>query len=335
MNRERLGTAVSIFIAMVGSSVALGQPGTGGSSAAPAQSSTPATTSTPTPPVATSPRQTLLKMQRLISLDVKDRRLEDIVKFIQEITQADMEPLWAGDSGIGLDKEKLITVKMVNRPALTVLEAVLDKAKGDATQSNGWQMAEEGTLQFGPKELLNKSRRLVVYDINDLLLIIPNYPDVPQIDLNSVLQQSKGGSGQSPFQNANQNRQLTPQQIDAQREANAKKVQDIITTNVESEQWIDNGGDGASIRYWNGTFLVNAPDYIHRQIAGYPYWPNSTTTVAGGRRYVSLNMDTGASKVNGIAQSQVSAIAGGQPVSSGGAGSGGTGGGGSGGGGGK
>ena len=63
-----------------------------------------------------------------------------------------------------------------------------------------------------------------------------------------------------------------------------------------------------------GTLIIKAPDYMHRQLVGYPYWPRGrqVSTAANGRRYVSLNMETGVSKVDGFAQQEVSAVVGGQ-----------------------
>ena len=52
--------------------------------------------------------------------------------------------------------------------------------------------------------------------------------------------------------------------------------------NGESAQlflWTDNGGEGASMHLFNGTLIVNAPDYIHRQINGYSYWPSGTRPI--------------------------------------------------------
>ena len=36
------------------------------------------------------------------------------------------------------------------------------------------------------------------------------------------------------------------------------------------------GGDAASIRYYQGVLIVRAPDYIHRQIGGYPFGAKRT-----------------------------------------------------------
>lgn len=267
-------------------------------------------------------RDTLLRMtNKRLSLEVTEARLEDVLTFIKDTTQADLEFIWQGDSdAAGLDKERKVTLNIKNRSALSILETVLDKTRSDLGSAGTWQMTPHGAMQVGPKEALNRERRVETYDINDLLTVIPTYADVPEIDLNSVLQQSQGGGGgQSPFrdQGGNNNEpRLT-------RDERAKQIIDILIANVEPEQWSDNGGDAATIRHYNGTLLVNAPDYVHRQVAGYPYWPSYTTrTASNGRRYLTLNADTGASKIDGFGREDVSAIVGGRPVSSGGGGGG-------------
>ena len=40
---------------------------------------------------------------------------------------------------------------------------------------------------------------------------------------------------------------------------------------IEPDAWQVNGGDAASIRYYQGTLIVRAPDYIQRQLGGYPF----------------------------------------------------------------
>ena len=278
-------------------------------------------------------RGTLLRMNRRISLKVEDTRLEDVLKFIQDVTQADIEAIWTTDSssGTGLDKEKKITLNVQNQAALYVLEAVLDKAKTDFAE-NTWQMTGSGAIQVGPKDVLNKSKRIVIYDINDLLLIIPRYAEVPQIDLNNVLQSNSGGGGggQSPFTTAGGNN--NPANMQPTPEERAKKIMDLLTALVEPTQWQDNGGEGASMHFFNGTLIINAADYIHRQINGYPYWPSGTRQIAQAKgakphRWVTLNLDPGISTIEKIRNVPVTAVVGGQ-----GGGGTGTGGGGSGGG---
>src|SRR6266404_1940011 len=116
-------------------------------------------------------RDTLIRLTRPTSVDFQDKRLEDVVVFIQTSSAAEIEPLWSDDrNSEGLDKEKLVSIKVDNASFLTLLEKVLEKAKGDTGGDNTWQMSDTGAMQIGPKERLNKFRRVEIYDINDLLL---------------------------------------------------------------------------------------------------------------------------------------------------------------------
>lgn len=287
-----------------------------------AQTVTSVPTTTPTAP-ATQPapiasvqpeRATLLKLSRRMSLKVDKVRLEDVMKFIQEVTQAEIEVFWTSENTQGLEKDREITLSIANQPALYVLEQVLDKAKSDFRE-NSWQMGSGGTLQVGPKDLLNQYKRVEIYDINDLLFVIPTFSDVPQIDLNNVLQQASsgggGGGGQSPFTGVG-GAGTSPLADQPTKDQRARPIIDLLTQTIETNQWVDNGGEGGSIRYYNGTLIVNAPDYMHRQIVGYPYWPSTTVRrLAGGGRYVTLSMDAGVARPQRITNFPITATAGG------------------------
>lgn len=259
-------------------------------------------------------RDNLALMMRPITINFEDQRLEDVIDFITEMSGAQIEALWIDDRHPdGLDKEDLITVQVQDVTLLTLLERVLDQAQADFSE-NSWQMSKTGEIQVGTKERLNRFKRVEIYDINDLLLVLPTYDEVPDLDLQSVLQSNRGGGGQSPFRdNQNQQRDTVP------KEERAAEVEEIVLFLVEPDQWVDNGGEGGSLRYWQGSLIVNAPDYMHRAINGYPWWPAGSTAAVSpqGRRWVSLNVDTSISKIEGFAQEEVTAVVGGQLISSG------------------
>jgi hypothetical protein len=255
-------------------------------------------------------RDTLARMQRPISINFAETPLQDVMKFIAEVTGADMEPMWQDDqNSTGLEKEKAITLKAEKVTALALLEKVLDKATNDlsGTGGNTWQMSESGTLQCGPKSRLNKFRRVEIYPVRDLLMEIPNYGDAPEFDLQSVLQSSGGrgsSSSQSPFKDNGQNGNKTTGKPLEQR---VEDLQKLLTELVEPEQWVDNGGEAATIRFYQNTFIVNAPDYVHRQLNGYPYWSQRATKVSmvKGHRYVTMGVDTALAGLSGIANQPV------------------------------
>lgn len=248
-------------------------------------------------------RDTLIRMQRSIQITFNETRLEDVMKFIAEVTRADIETMWADDqNSSGLDKEKTISIKQDKGTSLNLLEKVLEKATSDLTGATGntWQLTENGTLQVGPRERLNKFRRVELYSVRDLLMEIPNYDGAPEFDLQSVLQnQGGGGGGQSPFRENQEDDNNSGVKPFTER---VTELEGLLTELVEPEQWTNNGGDAATIRFYQNTFIINAPDYVHRQINGYPYWSARATKVAmvNKRRYVTLGIDTAISQLSGI-----------------------------------
>lgn len=312
---KRLASGTVIALAIVAGSL---------STSAMAQS--PSVTATPS--TGNPQRDTLLKLMKPITIELKDQRLEDVIKFVAELTGAEIDPMWLTDrEQIGMDKEFQVSLKANNIGALTLLERVLDMATSDTTGAHGmnWQMSEGGALQIGPRERLNKFRRVEIYDINDMLMVIPEFGNAPQFDLNNVLQsqggRGGGGSSQSPFQqngggrSGNQPGTGVNGQQGPTKAERAEELKNLIISLVEPDQWVENGYEAASIKYYQNVFIVNAPDYVHRALDGYPFWPKRYTTFgvaeSTGRRYVTLTAPVSSSKINGITQTPVTAVTGG------------------------
>lgn len=293
------------------------------SGVAPATTATNSAANTQAVRVVVDPRrETLARMLKPVQVEFREQRLEDVMKFLGEVTGADIEVMWTDDQNTtGLDKESIINLKSNGASALKLMERVLEKAQGGSTQGeNTWQLSDSGTFQVGPKVRLNTYKRLEIYDIADLLVDVPRYNNVPQFDLSSVLSNSgqSGGGGQSPFQNNTQN-QTTGFGDRTQ------KTSDLITLIqelVETEQWVDNGGTGGTIRTFQTALIINAPDYMHRALNGYSFWPSGQQQVSQvkGRRYVSFSGSLENSHIDGFAERNVSAVVGGKIISSDGGG---------------
>ncbi len=308
-SRRAMLMAASL-IALAGSSQAQGQ---GKAEAKPQTAltrSVPAVRSTGVPQ-----RDTLLALMRPIVVKFQDQRLEDVFAFIRETTGAEMDVMWQDDQNpTGLDKELKINLNCNGQPALTLIERVLQKADQTAgvngASGSQWQMADSGEIQIGPKSRLNAFKRVEIYDVSDLITELPNYTDAPQFDLQSVLQSSQGGGGgQSPFQSSGQqNQSLTTKPV----EQRLDETITLITRLVEPEQWENAGGDAATIQPYGKALIVNAPDYIHRELNGYNYWPDSANASAEGqvrqRRWVQFNGGFQASELQGFGTAPVTAV---------------------------
>ncbi|MEZ6212247.1 MAG: hypothetical protein R3B46_13535 [Phycisphaerales bacterium] len=218
---------------------------------------------------------TLDRLLKPITIELTDARLEDVVSFIENFSGIDLRPMWEDERFTdGLQKDARLSVKVDEAPVLELVERVLEEVQSDFSE-NSWQINKQGQLEVGPKVRLNRYKERRFYDINDLLFEIPDFASVPELDLDQVLQQSQqggggggGGGGGSIFDQDDQEDITFEDDEDA-----AQRVMDIIRQFVETEQWQDNGGDGGQMRYYNGTIIIQAPDYIHRQINGYPSVP--------------------------------------------------------------
>jgi hypothetical protein len=307
-NRPGVFTRLVGGAAVLMVSAGLAQTALGQEAPAAAQPATAGSTGDPT-------MDNFIRLSRGVTIKFDQQRLEDVMKYLTDYTGADFEVLWRDDQhSDGLDPEQTLTLDVKGVSSLTLLEKVLEKAQTEDDE-NTWQVSKYGTIQVGPKSRLNKFKRTEIYDINDLLVDLPRYDEVPNIDLQSVLQSGQGGSGQSPFEeNESQN--------DTERKTMKEKADEVVTLIqkiVEPQQWVDNGGEAGTIDQFRGTLIVTAPDYMHRQINGYPWWPGDRTSarMTNGRRYVSLNVDTGISTVDGFTNQPVTAVVNGQLIPSG------------------
>lgn len=201
-----------------------------------------------------------------VELKVENNKLQDVLSFISTVTQLSIDADWDSLATVGVDKDSEVTLRLPPIPVDQALTRVLSKVAKDQFARAGWSV-DAGIITIASEEQLRKTRSLVIYDIKDLLFEIPNYRVMPQIDLNSVLQQSQGGSGQSPFNN-DQNNQVNPEEAERRRRERIRAIIDIIYANVDFEGWKDNGGETGSLQELNGSLIITNTPRNHREIVG-------------------------------------------------------------------
>lgn len=193
--------------------------------------------------------------------DFTDNRFEDVLKFFQTLTQVNMDVDWESLGAIGVTKDSLVSLKLTNVPAETLLDRILRKVSTDQFSTANWWV-ENGVLTIASDEALRKNRSLVIYNIQDLLFDIPNYTQVPEIDLNTVLQQGEGG-GQTPFEENDEEEDARPT-----RQERIDQIISILQENVDFEGWRDNGGETGTLQELNGSLIITNTPRNHREIVG-------------------------------------------------------------------
>ncbi len=269
-----------------------------------------------------------------ITVQFDDHSARDAINYLQTVLGINIIGRYLDDRGAsdGLDPDALINLDIVDQPALTVIEMVLDQC-GDE-QPTTWQL-RNGYVEVGTKDRLSSAaaREIRYYPIRDLLFEPSYFDNAPELDLNSALNQGNqqggsggggrggGGSGGGGFGGGGSggggsggggggsgggrgggifgDPEDDPERMSEQDKAD--EVIDLILTIVESDSWEDNGGDAASIRYYQGTLIIRAPDFIQRQIGGYPFATRpvkrSAPTTSAARRKVTFANDSGRSNI--------------------------------------
>ncbi|MEA5612282.1 hypothetical protein [Nodularia spumigena] len=196
-----------------------------------------------------------------LPVELNNNAFEDVVGFISSTARVDIDVDWDSLADIGVDPDTPVTLRLRSATLETVLDRVVARVS-DRTLPAGWAV-QDGIITIASDEVLRRNTVLEIYDIRDLLFVVPRFDDAPEFDLSSALQSSQGGGGgTSPFQNAGQ------QQDDIPFEDRVNEIVNLIQTTVDADGWVDNGGSTSSISQLNGNFVITTTPRNHRAIIG-------------------------------------------------------------------
>ena len=213
-------------------------------------------------------REVLATLDRVrIPANFTDAALSDVLDYIATVTNVNHDVDWASMEELGIARDERVSLELREVPARVVLDRVLEKVSPDDFAKAGWAV-NDGILIVASDQALRKNTFIVIYDIRDLLFQIPNYGNVPTLDLDSILDQGQqgggGGGGSSFFEDENEQDagdSLTEQEL-------MEKILEIIQTNVDWDGWRDNGGDTGIVQELNGNLIITNTASNHRQIQG-------------------------------------------------------------------
>ncbi len=180
--------------------------------------------------------------------------------------------------GHGIDPQTPITLSADGMSAIEVLELVLEQCA--AVETCTWQL-RDSFLELGTKDRLSSpsAREVRVYRIDELIFEPRRFNDAPRVGINHLYPGYGGGyyGGYPGGYGGSIGPTVATPATDKRKSRRAQEIVNLIVDTIEPNAWALNGGEWASIRYRDGALVVNAPDYIHRQINGYPHVPPPKT----------------------------------------------------------
>ncbi len=203
---------------------------------------------------------------------------------------------WEGMALEGINPEQGITLDLRTVPAKILLDVMMRQASPDI------ELIYEVTpwyVQVMTKRQANRNPVLRVYDVSDIVMRVPNFTSAPNFDVNEALSNtSSGGSGNSGgggggggsggiFTDDNED---SDEDDEPTKTQSGESIADLIRQTIEPDIWQENGGAYASVRFYDGRLIVNAPMYVHRQI-GMPTVSAYTPRSIGGYKSAAGGTD--------------------------------------------
>ncbi len=205
---------------------------------------------------------------------------------------------WNTDAmAMGIDPDALISLSETGESARTVLEALLAQCGKPATDEECTWQIRRGYIEVGTKRRLAvpAARSMRLYDVSDLLIEAPDFdggdsrktplalavelvervcetvepghwdfgqaPPPAQDDEDRLIKKPESPAPSQPHENS---APATPSAPSPATPA-APDANNIAAPVSPNDRW-----NWASIRVWRDRLLVVAPDFMHRQIGGYP-----------------------------------------------------------------
>ena len=246
-----------------------------------------------------SPEQRKAEMLGILTYTNLTIALEEVparqaIKELRKALKINIIGRFSDDSiGHGIDPNAPITFEATDMPAIDVLNAIVDQCAlyEDCT----WQL-RSSFIEVGTKRRLAvpAAREVRIYEVRDLLFIVPNfkydskdialgattYVDVRKTsdDLAAELLdlmvdviepeawEQEEDEIEEPEDEAPSPRLTVPNLSDPKlTEAEKRLLQYEYDKARHSRK-----GQWASVKYWKGKLIVRAPDFLHRQLNGYP-----------------------------------------------------------------
>ncbi len=220
-------------------------------------------------------------LYRELSVEFDATPARDVFDYLRTALGINLVVRYSDDmTGHGIDADLPITLSARDTPALGILELVLEQCS--IVDECTWQL-RSGFVEVGTKERLSvpAARQLRWYPVQELLFEAPHFEDAIDLRLDHAFP-GYGGfiyGNTGGFFGGGRVGYTAPIRITtgtAGGSAEAQRAQsliNLITDLVEPLAWTRNGGDQASIKYHDGVLIVSAPEYIQRQIFGYPKVP--------------------------------------------------------------
>jgi hypothetical protein len=172
---------------------------------------------------------------------------EDVIEYFREISGVNFHVSWRALENVGVTRETQVTLKASGITIGKALDLVLEGVNGNNDRmSKAYWVVDGGVVRISTGTDLNTITRTRVFDVSDLLFVIPNFVG-PRVDIDSVGSDGEDGGGGGDFNIFHESEDAPgskEQDLSALREEQKQALLDMIKNSIGQEMWADYGGPG-------------------------------------------------------------------------------------------
>lgn len=212
-----------------------------------------------------------------------ERPFESVIEYLGDLTGLNIQANWAALEAVAIEKDIPVTLPKLKEVAIgKLLDLVLEQVGGGETQL-GYDI-DEGVVTISTVEDLARRTILKVYNVEDLLISVPDFLGRP-INLDNIGQNQGGGgggggigggggggggfgggSGGGIFGGGGGGFGGAGGEGEAEEEVDVDALIDLIQATIDPESWREAGGNIGSIRALRNQIIVTQTSTAHRQL---------------------------------------------------------------------
>ncbi len=203
-----------------------------------------------------------------IRIDFQNEPLGNVVQMLAKAANANISVAWNSLASASINRNTPVNLTFANPVKLgTAIREVLDNVNGSDVKL-GYTVANS-LVKVATQRVLDRTVVERVYDVNDLLMIIPDFDDAPNMNLDQNSRAIAKTKRRTVFDNGTiffpeGDEDADESVIDEQ----ANELVSLIRKTIEPESWRANNGDVGSITEINGQLVITQTPSTHARVGG-------------------------------------------------------------------
>lgn len=198
---------------------------------------------------------------------------EQLVEHLRDLTGLNIVVNWSALETAAIEKDKEVSLKL-NAGTVkyeTALKLILEEVGGGEVEL-AYEIGD-GVIQISTKEDLARRTTVQVYNVQDLIVRVPDF-EGRQVNLNNIGNAQRGGLGGAQGGGGGQQGggifdgggQQPQGQGDTDGADNLARLVNLIQTTIDPESWREAGGNTGAINDLNNQIIVTQTATAHNQL---------------------------------------------------------------------